>query len=423
MRILLISHGFPPDSVGGVEQHTRGLADALVELGHDVHVYAKLGIAGHAQGDRLGPVGDNPKVTRVVYRYEGLDGLRSLYRVPALDDAFDAFLAANRFDVAHAHHLTGMSTGLIDVLRRHDVPSVLTLHDYWLMCPRGQMWRDDGSVCDAVETSRCAECLRPTFGGWISDESVATLHTDAREVLAGATRLVVPSARAIDPFRALGVDGDAIRVVENGVDVAALSKVPPVELPPGRPVRIGFLGTLIPSKGLDDLVQAFLRLPPGAAELRIHGNAVPYHGDESYLTRVFSRLDPTRSRATYFGPYQTSDLPEILADIDLLVTPARWREAFGLTVREAIAAGRPVITTRIGGLQDALEHGREGALVAPGAVDELADTLQRIVTDRDELARLAAACRARPAPRGFAEMAKELADVYGEVAKLDRAGE
>ncbi|MCA8944151.1 MAG: glycosyltransferase family 4 protein [Planctomycetes bacterium] len=423
MRILLISHGFPPDSVGGVEQHTEGLAHALAELGHEVHVYAKTGVTAKPQGTRIGPTGSNPSITRVVYRYEGLDGLRSLYAVPTLEESFDEFLATHSFDVAHVHHLTGMSTGLLEVLARHGVPSVLTLHDYWLMCPRGQMWRDDGSVCDAVEVSRCADCLRPTFGGWIDDASVAELHDAARRTLDVATALVVPSARAIPPFAALGVAPERIRVVENGVDTSALRAVPPVDALREGPVRIGFLGTLIPSKGLDVLVEALMRLPAKSAELHVHGNAVPYHGDESYLTRVFQRLDPGRPRVTYHGPYQTRELPEILASIDLLVAPALWREAFGLTVREALAAGRPAVVSRIGGLEDALEHGRDGLFVAPGSVDELADALERLTSDRAELGRLAAASRESAATRGFEEMAAELAELYRGIASLERTPE
>ncbi len=420
MRILLVSHGFPPDSVGGVEQHVDGLATALVAAGHDVHVYAKTG-TGASQGDRTVVREAAPRVTRVTYRYEGLDGLRSLYAVPTLDAAFEAFLGEHEFDVAHVHHLTGMSTGLLDVLRAHGIPSVLTLHDYWLMCPRGQMWRDSGEVCESVEPRRCADCLRPTFGGWVPHDEgpgrVAELHDLAREVLAAATRLVVPSARAIPPFATLGADPDSIRVVENGVDTRALTRVTPVDPERPGPLRIGFLGTLIPSKGLDVLVRALMQLPRDAVELRVHGNAVPYHGDESHLTRVFSQLDPTKPRVTYSGPYQTSDLPRIFEGIDVLVAPARWSEAFGLTIREALAAGRPVISSRIGGLQDAFRDGEDGVYVTPGDADELAQVLGRLTADRAELARMVAATATRPATRGFAQMAEELVEVYGDVAK------
>lgn len=422
MRVLLISHGYPPESVGGVEQHVAGLARALVAAGHDVHVYAKTGAGSAPQGTRVDAAPTDagaPRVTRVAYRYEGLDTFESLYAVPTLDAALRAFLAEQPpFDVAHVHHLTGMSTGLPDVLRAAGVRVVLTLHDYWLLCPRGQMWRDDGTVCATVEPQRCADCLRPTFGGWVpagaeGAAQVAQLHDLARRTIAAADTLVVPAAAAQAPFVAAGVDAARIRVVENGVDVEALRDLTPVAAAP-HPLRIGFLGTLIPSKGLDVLVEAFLQLPPqSGATLAIHGNAVPYHGDTSYLTKTLSRLDPNRCRATYHGPYLSAELPGILENIDLLVAPALWAEAFGLTVREALAAGRPVVASRIGGLDGAVADGIDGIAVPPGDSAALARVLADLVAAPERVGAMAAACRERPAPRGFQAMAAELAEVYG----------
>ncbi len=423
MRILLITHGLPPESVGGVEQHVDGLARALTAAGHEVHVYAKTGRPGPEQGTALAePAADTPyRVTRFVYRYEGLDGLRSLYAVPALDDALRTFLAHNPFDVAHVHHLTGVSTGALGVLRDAGIPTALTLHDYWLLCPRGQMWNRDGKVTEEITPGGCAACLRPTFGKWIpaGDEGnavLADLHQLARETLAIPDALVAPSARAVPPFLPFGVEPERVRIVENGVDTAALRALPLPDLAAAdRPLRIGYLGTLIPSKGLDILVRAFQALPQGRAELRIHGNVVPYHGDQGFLTRALQALTP-EDRVSYFGPYRTGDLPRILGDIDILVAPALWHEAFGLTVREALAAGRPTIVSRVGGLQDALTDGVHGRIVAPGDVEALAAALAEMTGDREALRAMARACRADAPVRGFAEMASDLEDLYQELA-------
>ncbi len=419
LDILLVAHGLPPESVGGVEQHVDGLARALVSAGHRVEVYARTGGAG-PQGEVRDGDGDDAvpyRTARVVYRYEDIEDLRGLYRVPLLDRAFAAFLAKRQFDVAHVHHLTGMSTGLLGELREAGIPSVLTLHDYWLMCPRGQMWHTDGTPCARVEPERCGGCLAPAFGGWLPPAHRAArltaLHADALAVLGTADRLVAPSSRVAPAFAALGLDPDRIRVVENGVDTTALEQLEPPPVHREGPLRVGYLGTLIPSKGLDVLVDAFQQLPPGTAELSIWGNAVPYHGDEGFLQRVFGRLRPGDAVA-YRGPYHTGDLPRILAPIDVVVAPALWHEAFGLTVREGLAAARPVIVSRIGGLQDAVEDGVEGLVVEPGDREQLAAALQRLAGDRAGLAAMGRAGRRRC--RGFAAMAHDLLALYREIA-------
>jgi glycosyltransferase involved in cell wall biosynthesis len=417
LRVLLVCHGLAPESVGGVEQHVEGLAAALRAAGHGVEIDARTARRDLPQGTLVADAGGPVPVTRVVYRHEGLSALRDLYRVPLLEAAFRAFLANRRFDVAHVHHLTGISLGVLGELAAAGVPAVVTLHDYWLICPRGQMWHRRGERCELVDPARCAECLHPTWPAWVpaagGEAVVAERHADAVAALRTAAAVVVPSARVLPPFAALGLEPARVTVVENGVDVGALRRLPPPARAGGA-LRVGYLGTLIPSKGLDVLIDAVRLLAPGTATLAVHGNAVPYHGDEGFLTRAFARLAPGDG-VCYHGPYRTSDLPRILADLDVVAAPALWHEAFGLTVREALAAGRPVVVSRVGGLQDAVADGTEGFVVPPGDAAALAAALQRLAADPALLARMGQSARARS--RGFAEMAADLVAVYRRVGR------
>jgi len=424
LKILLVAHGLPPESVGGVEQHVEGLARALVRKGHDVTVYARTPRDGE-QGLILEEAAWGCRVFRVVYRHEGLTSLADLYRDKVLDHAFARFLGdrlqeGQRFDVAHVHHLSGVSVAVVDQLQTARIPVALTLHDYWLMCPRGQMWHRREEACERAEPGRCGPCLQLTFPAWFSggdgaETQAAALHRGALDTLARTDLLIAPSSRVVPFFARLGVDPARFRVVRNGVDAEALAGVPPP--PPQGPLRVGYLGTLIPSKGLHVLKEAFLavwgRFGSGCS-LDIHGNAVSYHGDDTYLRRVFGDL-PEGAPIHYHGPYATRDLPRILAGIDVLVAPALWAEAFGLTPREALAAGRPVICSRIGGLQDAVSEDADGLLVPPGDAGALAGALARLAGDRSHLLKLAAGARRR-AGHGFDAMAAELVDLYRTLA-------
>ena len=161
MRILLVCHGWPPESIGGVEQHVEGLSKALAAAGHQVHVFARSSAPDQPQGSLTREQTGNLTLTRAAYRWEGLTGLDSIYRCEPMADAMRAFLEQERaagrgFDVAHVHHLTGLSTDSLTVLEQAGIPIVLTLHDYWLMCPRGQMWHRNEQVCEQVEADRRA---------------------------------------------------------------------------------------------------------------------------------------------------------------------------------------------------------------------------------------------------------------------------
>jgi glycosyltransferase involved in cell wall biosynthesis len=318
------------------------------------------------------------------------------------------------FDVAHVHHLTGMSTDSLGELAAARVPTVLTLHDYWLFCPRGQMFHHREEPCETAELARCAGCLAATFPWWLNasdgEAKVATVHARALRALALPQCLVVPSARAIPPFAALGVPAERFTVVENGVDVERLQRLAPPGVGPGA-LRVGYLGTVMPSKGLHVLLDAVARLSPGRVRLRVHGNVVPYHGDQSYATRCFQRLRP-QDDVHYCGPYGLGELPPILDELDVVAAPALWHEAFGLTVREALAAARPVLVSRVGGLQDAVADGQQGLVLPPGDVGAWAEALDRLAGDPGEVRRLSRSARSRA--RGFGARAADLLAVYAE---------
>ncbi len=97
--------------------------------------------------------------------------MRELYECAVMEDALSRYLGGREFDVAHVHHMTGLSTGAVGVLQAAGIPTVVTLHDYWIMCPRGQMWHKDEHPCEQVEKDQCAACLAPLFGAWLQPGS------------------------------------------------------------------------------------------------------------------------------------------------------------------------------------------------------------------------------------------------------------
>jgi glycosyltransferase involved in cell wall biosynthesis len=109
------------------------------------------------------------------------------------------------------------------------------------------------------------------------------------------------------------------------------------------------------------------------------------------------------------------DPGDLLAACDALVLPAR-REGLGVSALEAMAASRPVIASRVGGLAEAVVHERTGLLVEPGDVDALAEAIERLAADRGLALRLGAAGPARVA-EGFLpeQMVSAYEKVYADV--------
>ncbi|MDB5328444.1 MAG: glycosyl transferase group 1 [Phycisphaerales bacterium] len=169
-------------------------------------------------------------------------------------------------------------------------------------------------------------------------------------------------------------------VIPNAVDLASnsIGARPPRD---GGPWRVGFIGRLDPVKCVPDLVRAVARLPD--AELHVYGDGPARHDIEAtaHATGLNGRL-------VMHGRVTSS--ADALASIDTLVLPSE-AEGFGLVLIEAMAAGVPVIATRVPGIVDVVRHGETGLLVPVHDPAALAAAIDSVRRDAALRARLAAA--------------------------------
>ena len=193
---------------------------------------------------------------------------------------------------------------------------------------------------------------------------VAPLRPVARRVLASA-RLVICASRALaGAARRLG--GRDVRVIPSGVDVPA--HVEPEDEPP----HVLFAGRLSPEKGVLDLLAAANGLP-----LVIVGDGP---------------LRPQVPQALGFLSHE--ELGRRYGRAAVVACPSR-REGFGVVAAEAMAHGRPVVASAVGGLLDLVSHEETGLLVPPGDADALRAALDRLLGDPALRRRLGDAARAR----------------------------
>lgn len=133
MHILKIIHGFPPLYNAGSEVYSKSIVKELSKK-HKVSVFTReentytpdFQIREEFVSENIG--------LYFVNNPQGKDG----YRHKAIDDIFEELIIRLQPDVAHIGHLNHLSTGIVDVLKKNHIPIVFTLHDFWLMCPRGQ---------------------------------------------------------------------------------------------------------------------------------------------------------------------------------------------------------------------------------------------------------------------------------------------
>lgn len=434
LRLLLLIHRLPPESVGGSELQAVDLARQLARR-HYVSVFAGTRTTSAAKAI--------PGVT--IYQVKlGPSGgtLRETYRNTQVEEAFRRFLVISQPDIVHVHGLWGLSNMLPIIAAESGASVVFTLHDYWLMCPRGQRLRpSDLSPCMSMERQRCEDCLAPWIAppvpnirstrawrqaarspgralrvfwvrttGQLQPRDPATGLAEyqqlTHELIEAVDVFVAPSKLLMNEFRAFGVPSRKMRYLVNGIRQHGIVRTKTTS----TAIRFAYLGSLLPSKGVHILLRAFSKVAAQHATLDVYG-AEPVGAPMAY-TEQLSHLVRTDPRITLKGPIAPGRVGDVFKHVDVLVVPSLWFENCPLTIQEALASGTPIIASDFGALPEFVQDGVNGLLFARGDVEALTRTMERVIGDASLLRRLSDGAHAG---LDISESSAALEHLYGEL--------
>jgi D-inositol-3-phosphate glycosyltransferase len=395
MRVAMVSeHANPLAAVGGVDAggqnvHVAALAEHLVRRGHEVTVFTRrddpgppdrvLALGGFiVEHVPAGPPTEVPK-----------DHLWQ--HMPAFASYLAARYAVERFDLVHAHFWMSGSAATTAALPL-GIPVVQTFHALGSVKQRHQGRRDTSPRERVRVESRLCQLV---------DHVVATCHDEVGEL------------------RALGADAGRISVVPCGVDTRLF--VPRPSRRHGRH-RVLVVGRLVERKGVADVVRVLPGLP--GVELVIAGgpaaDALAVDPEVCRLQRL-ARANHTLDRITFLGAVDRQEMPGVIADADVVVA-VPWYEPFGIVPVEAMACGRPVIGSAVGGLLDTIVPGVTGELVPPRRPDLLAAALRSLLADPQRRTAYGAAGVIRANRHfGWAQVAARTEAVYKSVLSRSSA--
>jgi glycosyltransferase involved in cell wall biosynthesis len=430
LKILVIVHGYPPTAVAGTEICAERLCVALKGMGHDVSAIAREERLGYPEYKIVRDERDGIPVMRVVNNFTKLSE-RHLYDYhPRIEEIFEDELLRLKPDLVHVQHLSGASWGIPDIVKKHGIPLVVSLHDYWYACERVQLLRPDGTICPGPDNG--LSCSRYCAHGALSLMASAVierlkfglgllaalpgekivLRTLAaaqpfamprrtrrlRRAYAGrcarllqnlekADILISPSEKAREIYGSLGVPKERIAVIPHGAPPfpEARPSSSAGEYDGTRPLVVGYVGTVMPHKGVATLLKAIRGFRPEKVVLRIYGRPYPQRFTR-FIMKAIGR-SPC-GQVEIQGMYQPDELPGIMAGLDVVAIPALWHETFNLVLWEAWASRLPVVASRVGALSDFIREGVDGLTFTPGSWRELRAQFSRIVEDPALLAAL-----------------------------------
>jgi glycosyltransferase involved in cell wall biosynthesis len=419
MRLLLISNFFPPTQTAGTEKRTYAYASRLLSRGHGVQVVcAGLWSEGprYFTGCTDEIYGQIP-VHRVHLNWtRAPDPNRFLYRNPVLGEHIQKFMAQWEPDVVHVTSCVTMSATMIEAAKKQRLPVVLTLTDFWFLCPRITLLQGNGSLCDGRKTGwDCLRCmlwnakayrwLRAVFPEWLAEKALTyasrktflnrrrglrgmALNMEERasylsRMLHAADVVTAPSEHMARITRESGVL-KPVRVIRSGHDVAWLKNMP--EKRPSARVRFGYVGQIIPIKGVDILISAFLSSSlAGRAELVLYGDQ---SADPDFMWRLEAMIGGDEKNVVFRGIVPHDRLGEVFSNVDAVVVPSRWHENNPRIIQESFASRTPVIASNVGGISEFVQDGKNGLLFERDDARDLGRQLRRVADSPELLEKL-----------------------------------
>ncbi|MEK7211342.1 MAG: glycosyltransferase family 4 protein [Patescibacteria group bacterium] len=361
---------------GGAERYFLELSEMLGKAGHEVipfamrhpenlpSIYSKFFVSEIKFDQRENPAKDIKKIGRMIYSFEAKRKLEELIR-------------HEKPDIAHLHNIYHqISPSILDVLKKHKIPVVMSLHDYKLVCPNYQLYTE-GFPCERCRKQRywnamLHNCLGSAPANFAAALEMSVHHFILRGYEKNVSAFISSSLFLKNLCERWGWPEKKFLRLPGFVNFDALS---------GESQGLGegalYFGRLSHEKGLDVLIQAAKRLPD--IPFKIVGSG-PLAGGLPAVARRHGVLN------ICFAPHlHGSELWDEVARARIVVLPSVWYENYPLSLLEAQALGRPIVASNIGGIPEIVLEKKNGLLFSPGDAEDLARKIKALYYDEARL--------------------------------------
>lgn len=354
MRIALVSeHANPLATIGGVDAggqnvHVAALAGGLAEGGHEVTVFSR-------RDDESVPVRVTAPEGYVVEHVPAgpareIPKDELLTHMPAFGEYLQMRWGGEPVDLVHAHFwMSGLAS--VQAAQPLGIPVLQTFHALGTVKRREQGSLDTSPPVRVVLERRLCRTV---------DRVIATCSDEVAEL------------------QRMGLRPDQASVIPCGVDTDLFRPMPSPARP--RPTLL-VIGRLVERKGVGNVIEALAALP--GVDLLVAGGPPVELLDtdpEVHRLRGLAASLGVLDRVTFLGAVSRPDVPALMSSADVVVA-VPWYEPFGIVPLEAMASGRPVVGSAVGGLLDTVVPGLTGELVPPRRPDLLAETLRELLAD------------------------------------------
>lgn len=355
---------------GGAERYVFLLSSWLEAQGHSVIPFAME----HENNMPTSYASYFPRYVQTEKVEVSLSGLRTIAHMmysPEARNQMASLLSVTSPEIAHIHNIyTQLSPSILYALHDQGVPTIMTVHDHHLVSPQYNIWAKD-----VGEDHRHAGLIRGSFSAFHKNSVLATFGQilsyrvsqwqDAYRRF--VDQFIVPSEYMMRQMIEAGYPKEKITLIHHGID--------PNSVEPNYENEGYFLyvGRLSEEKGVETIVEIAKALPD--RQFKIVGTGP----EEEYLHRLSHEL----MNIEFLGFKSGGDLIDLYKGAIAVLLPSRVEEVFPMTILEAMAAGKPVIASEVGGVPEIVVDRMNGFLVRPLDMNGWKEAVDRLASSND----------------------------------------
>lgn len=365
---------------GGSETVMFQERDFLLRNGHEVVEFSMQDARNLPSAHEMHFVGNRSYVGGKTGKLAKAADALSFIHSPEAVRNISNLIKKTKPDLVHCHNIYHQLTpSIIGAAKKLGVPVVLTLHDYKIVCPTYNRLRDGKPCSDCLDgdfshilRNRCADGSLGKSGLLYAEAVVQGFLGSYEKVDA----FIAPS-RFMKESIAHRVPDERIKLLCNGVDTNAVRES---ESDDGY---VLFLGRLVREKGVETLLKAHANSSLGW-RLVVAGTGP-----------LGDILQAQYSSSDFVGYLDGDALKKMIDRAAVVVVPSEWYENCPMSVLEAMACGKPVVGSRMGGIPELVEDGVTGLLFEAGNVNELTSVLDKLMSSAELRKQMGKAARQR----------------------------
>lgn len=397
MNILITVHHFPPVFTGGAEWRAYRTAKSLQGRGNTVSVVCVEKI-------------DHQSINNFEWKDEEFKGVpvRRLffnlgaapntftwqYNNPWIGENVRGILKEKKIDVLHLISGYLISSSVLEVAHQENVKTVLSLTDFWFLCPRISMINSQNKLSELpITPQKCTQCvgeekrryrwpakiLPGIMKFYWSHQTAEIEQMEGRQKhllneFSKVDAVISPSKFLKDFHQKAGAKNPRMIYSRQGYEFSE-TKDELFQKEKSDHLRLGYIGQFIWKKGIHVIIKALKLIPDIPLSLKLYGNtnAFPDYSEK------LADLAGTDLRIHWEGVFPHENISSIFRDLDIIIVPSVWYENSPNVILEAFAHKTPVMASNLGGMAELIKEQVNGLLFSPGDEVDLARQIKNIV--------------------------------------------